>query len=197
MKTLKNDYCIKMFVGNDEFRPSLNEVNLRDGYLYAINTHVLAKIKADLCVKTYKENEKYPDAERLFNKHVNFEEHVIKTDEFLNEMMKIDICFLPSKIVCDKCDGSGVYVCEHCGNESDCDECNGSGYVRKGKLEIVGEEDCFLLGRKYKIEYLDLILKTAIITGTKELHVSNSEKKGVGTIFTVGDFEILLMDLYF
>lgn len=46
--------------------------------------------------------------------------------------------------------------------------------------------------KKYMLNYLDIIIKTAIFLDVKEIKISNAKDTG-GTIFIVGDFEILLM----
>jgi hypothetical protein len=195
MKTIKNDYCIRMFVGADNNKPALTKVNLQDGYLYATNGYVLAKINADLCVHKYDSIEKYPNAEKVISEHTTIENKTVSVEALLNDLMKIECCFKPKLIDCEQCNGDGVCICEHCDSEHDCKECKGSGKVSGGEMELSSEHDCIVFDKKYKLQYLDLIIKTAVYTGIKEVEISNDEGTK-GTLFSVGDFDILLMPRY-
>lgn len=196
MKTIKNDYCIRQFVGSDTLRPAMTKVNLQDGYLYSTDAYIVAKIKEDLCVQNYTAIEKYPNAEKIIKEHKSLEKKTVSVDSLFNDLMKIECCFKPKMIDCDKCDGNGVYVCDHCNSECDCKECDGTGQVAGTELELTSEHDCVLFNRKYKLKYLDLIIRTAVYTDVKEIEISNGTNEASGTLFTVGDFTILLMPRY-
>jgi len=196
MKTIKNDYCIRQFVGSDTLRPAMTKVNLQDGYLYSTDAHIVAKIKEDLCVQNYTAIEKYPNVEKIIKEHISLEKKTVSVDSLFNDLMKIECCFKPKMIDCDKCDGNGVYVCDHCNSECDCKECDGTGQVAGTELELTSEHDCVLFNKKYKLKYLDLIIRTAVYTDVKEIEISNGTNEASGTIFTVGDFTILLMPCY-
>lgn len=195
MKNIKNDYCIRMFVGSDSQRPKFMKVNLQDGYLYATNAHIVGKIQADLCVQNYEADEKYPNVEEVFKQHKSTGIKTVSVDTMFNDLMKIECCFKPKMIECDKCNGNGDCVCEHCDSSYKCKECLGTGEVPGKELELSGEHDCILFERKYKLQFLDLIIRTAVYTGVKEIQVSNGQHETSGTLFTVGDFSILLMAL--
>jgi hypothetical protein len=194
MKTIKNDYLIRQFVASDSFRPAMMKVSLQDGYLYATDAHIVGKINADLCVQKYESVEKYPNAEKIISEHKSIETKEISVEQLFHELMKIECCFKPKMIKCENCDGDGVYICDHCDSECDCKECAGTGKVAVKELELTSEYDCNLFGKKYKLKYLDLIIKTAVYLEVKEIKISNSE--GNGTIFKVGDFTILLMPVF-
>lgn len=191
MRSIRNDYCIRMFVG---FRPKLSNVNLRNGYLYATNGRIAAKIKEDLCIQDYKEDEKYPDAESVISSHKSIEKKTVMVDDLFSDLMKAECCFKPKMVNCEECDGKGTMTCEYCDSEYKCKECKGTGEMPGEELVLSGEHDCIVLGRKYKLKFLDLIIKTAIYTGVKEIQISNSEGS-YGNIFYVGDFTILLMPM--
>lgn len=192
MKTIVNDYCIRMFVGSDNTRPVMMNVNLQNGYLYATDGHIAGKIKSDLCVKNYIQVEKYPNVESVFLQHQSIEKKIVSVESLFNDLMKIECCFKPKMVECGHCDGDGVYVCEHCDSECECKICKGTGEVAGDELELSGEHDCILFNKKYNIKYLDLIIKTAVYTGVKQIEISNAENTS-GTLFFVGDFTILLM----
>lgn len=194
MKNIRNDYCIRMFLGSYNSRPAITKVSLRDGYLYATDAHIAAKIKADLCAHNYSTIEKYPNVEKVINEHKSFEKKKVDVDILFNDLMKIECCFRPKMIDCENCDG-GVSVCEHCNSECDCKECQGTGLVPGTELELTSEHECLLFGRKYKLKYLDLIIRTAVYTGVKEIEISNPDGMK-GSVFTVGDFTILLMPCF-
>jgi len=196
MKTIKNDYCIRQFVSSDTLRPAMTKVNLQDGYLYSTDAHIVGKIKADLCIQNYTAIEKYPNAEKVIKEHESVEKKTVSVDTLFNDLMKIECCFKPKMIDCDNCDGDGVYVCDHCNSECDCKECGGTGQVAGKEIELTSEHDCVLFNKKYKLNYLDLIIKTAVYTGVKEIEISNGTHETSGTVFTVGDFTILLMPCY-
>lgn len=195
MKTIKNDYCIRMFVSSDTLRPAMTKVHLQDGYLYSTNAHIVGKIKADLCVQNYVAVEKYPNAEKIISEHESVEKKIVSVETLFNDLMKIECCFKPKMIECNNCDGDGVYVCDHCDSKCDCKECGGTGKVSGKELELTSEHDCILFGKKYKLQYLDLIIRTAVYTGVKEIEISNAEGTR-GTVFIVGDFLILLIPCY-
>jgi hypothetical protein len=194
MKTIKNDYLIRMFVSNDSLRPAMMNVSLQDDFLYATNAHMACKIKADLCIKKYEAIENYPNVEAVFKRHVSIETKTISVNDLFNDLMKIEVCFKPKMIECNDCYGKGVYTCDHCDSECECKNCSGSGKVPGEEMILSGEYDCVIFGRKYKLQYLDLIIKTAIYSEVKEITISNAENYS-GTIFNVGDFTILLVPL--
>lgn len=195
MKNIRNDYCIKMFVGNDHLRPAMTKVSLQDEYLYASNGYMAAKIKADLCIQNYVAVEKFPNVEKIFTDHVSVEKKTVSVDTLFHDLMKIECCFRPKMIECDNCDGEGVYICHHCNSKCDCNECGGTGQVAGNELELASEHDCILFGKRYTLKFLDLIIRTAVYTEVVEIEISNGEGS-YGTIFSVGDFTILLMPRY-
>lgn len=195
MKTIKNDYCIRQFVSDDTLRPAMTKVSLQDGYLYSTDASIVGKIKADLCVHNYIEVEKYPNTEKVISEHESTEKKTVSVDILFNDLMKIECCFKPKMIDCNDCE-NGVATCDHCDSEYDCKECGGTGKVASNELELTSEHDCILFNKKYKLKYLDLIIRTAIYTGVKEIEISNGTHETSGTIFTVGDFTILLMPCY-
>lgn len=192
MKTIKNDYCIRQFVGNDKLRPAFNSVSLENGFLYATDAHILAKISSDLCVLEYKSVEKYPNVERVISEHVSTETKKVSVDTLFNDLMKIEVCFKPKMIKCEDCGGDGTVTCPYCDSEHDCKECDGTGEIKSTELELSGEFDCRIFNRKFGLRYLDLIIRTAIYTGVSEIEISNGEGLS-GSVFKVGDFVILLM----
>lgn len=192
MKTIKNDYCIRQFVGHDNLRPQFAFVSHSDGYLYATNSHMAAKISAGLCVKNYTAVDRFPNVEKVFAEHVSIETRTVSVDQLFAELMEIEVCFRPKLIDCDECDGTGRATCEYCDSEHECKNCSGTGEVKSHELELSGESNCKIFKRKYKLHYLDLIIRTAIYTGVKEIEISNANAWH-GAIFKVGDFSILLM----
>lgn len=192
MKNIVNDYCIRQFVSGDVLRPQLTKVCLHDGYLYATDTHILAKINADLCVHNYETIENYPDVEYVISKHESIEKKIVSVDTIFNELIRIECCFKPKMIECDGCHGNCSHICEHCGSEYDCKTCGGAGILPGNELELISQNDCVLFGKKYRIKHLDLIIKTAIYTGVKEIEISNSDGFKP-TAFTVGDFNFILI----
>ena len=195
MKTIKNDYCIRQFVSSDTLRPAMTKVSLQDGYLYSTDASIVGKIKADLCVHNYVAVEKYPNAEKVMSEHESIEKKTVSVDALFNDLMKIECCFKPKMIECDNCDGDGVCICDHCDSEYDCKECGGTGEKPGNELELTSEHDCILFNKKYKLKYLDLIIRTAVYTDVKEIEISNAEGTK-GTLFFVGDFIIMLMPCY-
>jgi hypothetical protein len=192
MKNIVNDYCIRMFVGNDEYRPAMMKVSFQNGFLYATNGYMIGKINADLCIHKYEYVEKFPDCESIISAHVSVEKKTFNVEHLFNELMKIECCFKPKMIKCDECNGDGTLICDHCDSEYECKNCNGSGKIKGTELELSGEYNCTIFGMKYKLQYLDLIIRTAVYTGVKEIEISNPDGLK-GSVFTVGDFTILLM----
>ena len=195
MKNIRNDYCIRMFVGNDPLRPAMTEVSLQDGYLYSTNASIAAKINANLCVQSYTAVEKYPNVEKVFSEHESIEKKTVIVDALFKDLMKIECCFRPKMIDCEECGGDGTVVCPYCDSEHDCKECGGTGKMASEELELTSEHDCILFGKKYKLQFLDLIIRTAVYTNVSEVTISNAEGTK-GTLFYVGDFIILLVPKY-
>jgi hypothetical protein len=196
MKNIRNDYCIRMFLGFDSMRPALTKVNLHDEFLYATDAYAVAKIKADLCVHKYAPVEGYPDAHSVIGSHDSAETKTVSVDTLFNDLMHIEACFRPKMIQCDECDGDGTCVCDHCDSEYECKECKGTGRVPGSKMELSGEHNCTIHGKTYRLKYIDRIIRTAVYTGVKEIQISNSHSAFAGTLFTVGDFTIVLMPVY-
>ena len=194
MKTIKNDYCIRQFVGNDNLRSALNSVSLENGFLYATNCHILARISSDLCVLNYESIDKYPNVQKVISEHISIEKKKVSVETMFNDLMKIEVCFRPKMIECNECEGEGVVTCSYCNSEHECKKCEGAGEIKSSELELSGENNCIIFNRKFRLHYLDLIIRTAIYTGVKEIEISNSEGLS-GSIFSVGDFTILLMPL--
>ena len=192
MKTIKNDYCIRQFVGNDKLRPAFSHVGLDNGFLYSTDAHICAKISSDLCVLNYSAVEKFPNVEKVISDHVSTETKKVSVDSLFNDLMKIECCFKPKMVDCEKCDGEGTVTCPYCDSEHDCKECDGTGKIKSTELELSGEFDCRIFNRKFGLRYLDLIIRTAIYTGVSEIEISNGEGLS-GSVFKVGDFVILLM----
>ncbi len=193
MKTMRNDYCMLMFVGNDHYRQAMMKINSENGNVYATNGHIAAKIKGDLCIKKYEKIEKYPNVESVFSQHKPIEEKTFSIDDLFNSIMKIEVCFRPEKVRCGECEGDGELTCDHCDSEYECKLCRGDGEVNGDKLILSGENDIMFFNKKYNLGNFNKIINTAIFTNTKVITVSNGEAPG--SIFTVGDFTILLMPL--
>lgn len=194
MKTIKNDYCIRQFVGNDRLRPAFNSVSFDNGFLYATDAHILAKVDSDLCVLEYKSVEKYPNVDKVIQQHISIETKKVSVETLFNDLMKIEVCFRPKMKECNECEGEGVVTCSHCDSEHDCKKCDGTGEVKSNELELSGENNCTIFNRKFRLHYLDLIIRTAIYTGVSDIEISNSEGLS-SSVFYVGDFVILLMPL--
>jgi hypothetical protein len=192
MKTIKNDYCIRQFVGNDNLRPQLNQVSFDNGYIYATDAHIVGAIKADLCIKSYEQIVKFPNAAKVISDHVSIDTKKVSVETLFNDLMKIEVCFKPKMVDCKECDGDGTVTCPYCDSEHDCKECKGTGKIKSSELELSGEYDCVFFGKNYNLKYLDIIIRTAIYTGVTEITVSNGDGYS-GTLFYVGDFTILLM----
>lgn len=192
-KTIRNDYCIKQFTAfNDELRPWANKVNLSKDYLYASDSHIVGKIKANLCMHEYTGNEKDPNFESVLNEHISHEIINYNVDDLFYSLMKMDVCYVPEMVDCDDCDGYGEQTCDHCNSEYECTKCDGSGKMESKELTASGQYDVYLNKYKFKRDYIDRIIKTAIILEQKIIKVT-FQKEYKSVIFYVGDFTILLM----
>jgi len=191
MKNLRNDYCIRMFHAMNNLRPALSGVSLENGFLYSTDAHILAKISADKCVKKYEHRQNYPDADKVISDHVSAEKKTFSVDKLFHELMQIEVCFKPNMITCPNCKGEGDVECDCCNYTNECKDCKGSGEVSGPDLILSGESFCKIFKRKYKLSQIDKVLRTAIITGVDTIEISNG--KTPASIFTVGDFKILVM----
>ncbi len=197
MKNIRNDYCIRMFCGyGDKYRPHFEKVHFENGNLYATDAHSVAKISAARAALKYGAADKFPKVENVINEHKSVETKTFKTDDLFQGLMAIECIFRPKMKDCDDCNGEGTTVCHCCKNAGDCKYCEGIGKVPGERLELVSARDCKLFGKYYNITRLDKVLRTAVICGVDEIKVSNAEGYS-GTMFYVGDFEILLMPVRF
>lgn len=195
MKKIQNDYLIRQFVGHDEYRPAMTKVSLHEGKLYATDSYSAAKIDSELCVQSYKPVEKYPDVFKVFDQHLTSEIKVVETDVLFNELMNIECCLRPIMVACGECEG-GVKVCDYCDSEHECKKCKGKGEVNGPEMELVSSDYVKLFERQYLVKYIDRIIKTAKYSGVNNISIKNDQNKHRGTIFEVGDFNILLIPKY-
>lgn len=193
IKNIKYDYCIRQFTAfNDELRPWANKVNLSSKYLYASDSHIVCKIAANLCIHKYTGGDKDPDFETIFNEHVTHERINYNIDELFYSLMKMDVCYVPMMVECDNCDGDGYTECDCCGSDVKCNKCDDDGKIESSKLTTSGKYDVFLNKHKFNREYIERIVRTAIILGQKQISVS-FQKEYRGVIFNLKDVTILLM----
>ncbi len=191
MKTLRNDYCIRMFTSNDNIRPALQIIQNDNGFIYATDARVLAKVPEDVFVKKYKHHDNFPNAETILTKHESLEKKTFTVDKLFHDLMTIEVCFKPKLIGCPKCSGEGKVHCDCCDYVNPCKECKGEGEVDGPELELSGDSNCKVFNRTYRLSSIDKVIRTAIILGVDKIEISNG--KAPSSIFTVGDFTILVM----
>jgi hypothetical protein len=193
MKNIKYDYCLNFFKDHDNTdRPYLNKINLgKDGYLYASDSRVVVRLNPKYCVKKYNEMEDYPDI-LILNKKV-VESKKFNIDTLFHVLMKNEIFFKPSNIICPECDGAGKDICEYCGGTCECDNCGGFSEVCSDYFEIQSDFECILFNKKYKLNYINRILTVSIILGCKEIEIRNSYKDYF-SLFLVDKLQIFLMN---
>lgn len=191
MKTIKNDYCLKMFVGTDDLRPAIKEVAYIGDMLYATNGHIAARIPKDLCELEYNKVASFPAVDNAFKVE---SDGLLKhnVNDLFHQMMRIECVFKPKMVKFEQCSGDGFKQCSCCGHENDCEDCEGTGKQEGEGIELFSEYKVLLDGKKYNITYIDIIIRTAIITEVKEITITKTALTKA-TIFHVGDFEILLM----
>ena len=180
-----------MFTCNDNVRPALAKIQNKNGFIYATDAHVLAKVPEEVFVKKYETHNNYPDADRIIQEHQSVEKKTVSVNQLFNDLMTIEVCFKPKLIGCSNCSGEGMVHCDCCDYTNTCRECRGEGVVPGPELELSGESNCKVFNRTYKLAAIDKIIRTAVTLGVKKIEISNGEAPS--SIFTVGDFKILIM----
>ena len=196
MKKIRNDYCLLMYTGNDDNRPAMKKIHGENGFVYATEGHIAVKIDHSKCEKIYSKIDSYPSIEKIFNDHKSSDIKYFYVDDLFECIMKIELCFKPEQIVCDKCFGDGYLICDHCDSEYDCGRCHGIGSINGEKLILSGDKNIEFFNRQYNLEHFNKIISTALFVGSNRISISNGDKSGSGSIFKVGEFEILLMPVY-
>jgi len=192
MKTPKNDYLLRLFIGTDELRPQFMHANNCDGIIYATNTYLLAKISANMCCKSYEQIKAWPNGNILFEQFNLKESFSISTESIFNDLIKIELLFKNKMVDCNECNGDGTLICEHCDSEHDCKECCGSGEIKSHEMILSGDADCILFGRKYSLSAIDKIIRVATTLSVIDITIDHNES-GSSSIFKIGDFTILAM----
>lgn len=193
MNKQMNDYCIKFFCSAENYRPYLKEINLDDGYLYATDTHIIARIKKEHCVKEYSKIEKYPNGFKIYEQHKKANKISVKTGILIDKLIELYLQCEYKKVRCSECDGDGTNECHHCGSEYECDNCNGTGKEETNKIILTSDNEIKFLNGYYTVSLFNLIIQTALFLREENIIVHEPLDINQGTLFMVGDFEIILM----
>lgn len=195
------DFVLSLYTGNDELRPALETAGIKNGKAYATDAHAAIRFDEKLCGKAsdYLKNDKFPDAEAVFNKlEFDSESTVLASDIMLGLLdCKLEVISVQSK--CKDCKGEGAKeVCKCCNNTETCEDCNGDGFVDEYKpfagITLCGEDVSFL-GKRVKPYLLYKVAHTALLLGEKQLSVKYCKNRSE-LLFTFGAVEVLVMAVY-
>jgi hypothetical protein len=201
----KNDYILEHFVGNDELRPALSQINKEGNFNYSTNGIVLCRVPDCLCEKKYIKHEEAPNFETFYNSEFEKAEKigVLKRDNLLSYIREIKIAIGNISTQCKECDGYGDKYCDCCGNRNDCKECNGTGEnIQPAKVLIrnVSYNDDYH-EKSYKVQiadnlyspiYIELLVLSMFIAGVEECNLYQTSTQG---FFIFNDVEILIMKM--
>lgn len=201
MKANKYDMILKMFVGNDDLRPAMMNVNNNDGFLEATNAHIAIRMPEKLAAATYLTVEKYPDLVKVYPKDFKGGTYKVNIDSFSELLASAHVSCCLEDSDCEKCAGIGTVECPCCNNDAECKECDGSGTSESthpfAKLEWHGQ-DVLIEGRKYAFKYLHTLWMTALIHDVSEL-VFNFPELDVNTpkatVVNIGEINCLIMPI--
>lgn len=188
MKSIVNDFCLKLFLAENELRPALTQISKQGDYSYATDTNTIIRFKNTSLALPYNEVEKYPAAlNYLFKKHGD-EFKDITTDDLFASLIHTEICTIVNKDAeCGNCDGSGVCTCGDCGHKHECGICGGEGFI----ITKVNSFSVVFDGNFYGPEFIERVIRVAKYKGVETIRVNHTENKQ--TLFVVGDAEIIVM----
>lgn len=172
----------------------------KEGYVYATNSFIIVRVKADSF-----EDGAYPIPEDVnagrgvrvrdavygfgTEQPVSYE---MRTSDLLG-MLSLYGAYVTKRAECAACKGSGEGECPHCGNETECEDCGGSGKTGEGESPILfkfREHSIELNGTKMDPQYLNVIVLAHAIAGVETVHLTMTKEK---IHSACGPFEFVLM----
>lgn len=139
MKEL-NDFLLNLYTSSDENMPAMCFPNMKDGNVYATDSHALFVIPEDELSIKYSTNEKYPDTQKTINniEAKNLKRIRVKVSDIAKELTKARIEVDKDSIECRECEGSGTVEFEYedksgevHNTDDDCPICDGRGADEK------------------------------------------------------------------
>lgn len=183
MKNIVNDYCLGLF------DIDYDGINLQaDGYLYSTNAIIAARIKPELCVKEYPSQNQ--NCGYVYREHSPKQVTTLKPEKLLNDLMHFEVFEYSITRECEECGGTGESD-DLISDTDECKACDGWGEIDED-MEL---RKCKIFDTYFNYIYIELIVRTAVFTGVSEIMVSTPKERDKGTLFTVGNFEIILMPL--
>ncbi|MDR0371586.1 MAG: hypothetical protein LBH80_07020 [Prevotellaceae bacterium] len=215
MKEL-NDFLLNLFTGEDEFRPAIFFPNLKDGVVYATDTHVMIAIPEYELSLTYNTNENFPNAKKQFDDFevANKDSVIARVADIAKELVKARIQVDKASVKCEECDGYGRVAWEYCNRKDkthykyeECPECDGEGSIDKTatfariQLQMIEDEEtgnlCGIsIGELYFHPFqLYRLFMVALLKGCETIEIFY-ERGAIGkTVTYFGDIKVLVMRL--
>ena len=213
MKEL-NDFLLNLFTGNDKLRPAMTFPNLKDGIVYATDSHVLITIPETALSLKYKTNDKYPNAKKVLDEleKGNLTSINVRISDIAKELVKARIQVDKNSISCKECNGDGEVEWEYTAKNdkdyymySDCPVCDGAGSFdavspfSRVHLEMIENEE---IGFRTGITIGDLyfhpfqlyrLFMVALVKGCESIEIFFDKEKYGQTITYFGNIKVLVM----
>lgn len=204
MKANKYDMILRMYIGKDDYRPAMQNVNNNNGMLEATNAHVAIRMPESYAGLKYNAVEKYPNLSAVIhNEEFKGGSYKVTTDDLISLLMTCELNCRMESDDCKNCSGTGTIECPCCNQDADCKTCDGTGESDTthpfAKLEWSGSE-VFIQKRKFNAGYLMTLYQTAVIHGAKEIEFNFPEESynaPRGCVINFDDILILIMPIHY
>lgn len=157
---------LRLHVSNDDLRPRMKVPYRQGDFFFATNGTSLAIIPVSAFPElTFAEDEKAPNCLKVIpaERHDPITYNIRRLHELVQSAPKI-----PLRIQCSTCGGDGYLEC-NLGHEHECEECN-DGYLDSGdKVEPDPDQVFVINGIAWRVEILDLIIRSASIVGCENI----------------------------
>lgn len=158
--------ALKLFVGNDELRPLLNQAFKQDGYYYSTDAHSMMRVDGSFDLEISEQDK--PNAGAVIKQaktHEPIEIIISELDAHLTEITPK----VPDEKDCYACNGVGYEECD-LGHEHECDICNGDGSQVIDPIKMVTDK-----WAKYKF-FNGVMARTQIIKVINACKILGIEK---------------------
>jgi len=118
---MNKDDLQKFCVADDDVRcASLGRPWSAFEWTYATNGWICVRVPR---IPYVNENTFAPDAEKLFKLARN------EVGNIALDYIPVPKLAMPEPLICDKCQGTGMFDCPTCNHENDCNDCDGKGTI--------------------------------------------------------------------
>lgn len=188
--SINYDALLRVFCGNDDFKPGMKQPNKIGDKTYATDGAGLIVIPNNYLVDNYELHPEAPEFEPVFEQMKNIDPWKFKDTDLFKALEVHPKVY--GTTICSLCDGEGE--CGHCGAE--CEKCDGDGYVvDKSSPMIYTDQASIQIGDQYFSPLQLGRLEKVIIESLEETFLITA-KSDVGALFKVGIMELVICRLF-